>query len=94
MKTKKPNIPSMLLKPIPTSDKISEMDQNIVQINDKDADGRKRKLPDNEVGALILNEFATLSGNGFFYYLPSRDVWKMNPQESRRPKSRTPEAPG
>lgn len=56
--------------------------------------GLNRELPQNEVAAMALNEVAAEQGRGFFYYLPSCEVWKTPDKEPLLPRGRVPVSPG
>ncbi|EGP81884.1 uncharacterized protein MYCGRDRAFT_98074 [Zymoseptoria tritici IPO323] len=64
------------------------------QTIDKDLNGFKRAIPDNETRVMALNELACEHGEGFLYYLPSRDVWKTNAEADILPVSRRTAVPG
>lgn len=56
--------------------------------------GILRDLTKHEITTMALNEVAAELGRGFFFYLPSREVWKTPASESMIPRSRVPEYPG
>lgn len=60
---------------------------------DNDESGTKRKLPQNEVLAMALNEVAFVQGEGFFFYLRTRDA-KHSDDRVLLPDSRRAHAPG
>lgn len=53
-----------------------------LRVTDKIKSGGERKLPDNEMLVMALNEVAVSRGSGFFFHIRNRDCWKKPPDST------------
>jgi hypothetical protein len=92
---KDPSLKSLKLREIPLTTQFAkeQLDEYLTQqIHDKTYDGTNdRHLPPNELDALALNEIAVSRGQGYFFFLPSRNSWN---HQTFEPKSRGPQPDG
>lgn len=92
---------TVVLRKLPSSDRhfwdTAQPKHLLQNVFDQAPESRKRKLPENEIVAMALNEVAASledGGRGFFYHLRNRDAWKKAPGEETCPKGRVPVKPG
>ncbi|KAK5703519.1 hypothetical protein LTR17_022031 [Elasticomyces elasticus] len=80
------------LRDIPSSARYFWQNSTLAQLKmtafDQNTEYIKRKLPEQEVCALALNEIAVEHRSGFFFHLPSRQASTSNPGEDRLPHER------